>query len=202
MLLRLSRAILLFILLASFTGAYFTAHQAQSAPQSCKYYFIIYGQDWCPHCQRMEAFVKNTYGEQCLEFRDLDVKAWGENFTLIVQDLNQKYQVPVQPAFPLTGILEGGELKVIVQGEVTNSDAIDYMVDKANSQGSGWVAVFLGGQAYAIKPDSILVKAYVPQSPTETSGGGGSGSNTMLIAAGGVLIVVALVGVGYLARKK
>ncbi|MCE4618140.1 MAG: hypothetical protein F7C37_01710 [Desulfurococcales archaeon] len=197
---RLAGTLLLLVLTVSFTGLAYAAYTAHSASQTCEYYFIIYGQEWCPHCQNMEAFVRDNYGSQCLEFRDLDVPAWGENFTLIIQDLNQKYQVPVQAAFPLTGIVVDGKLRVIVQGEVTNRDAIDYMVQKADSEGQEWVAVFIGAQAYAIKPDATILKAFIPEQSTTESNGGGV--NTTLIVAGGILIIVALIGVAYLARKK
>lgn len=195
----LSGAVILFMLAAVYTGVALASHHVAASSSDCKYYFIIYGQDWCPHCQNMESFVIDNYGPQCLEFRDLDVPAWNENFTLIIQDLNQRYNIPVQPAFPLTGILVNGKLRVIVQGEVTNTEAIDYMVQSADEQGKEWIAVYIGDNGYAITPDTIILKAYTPQKQT---GSGSSGVNRLLIIGGVALIIAGLAGVAYLAWRK
>ena len=168
---------------------------------TCKYYFVIYGQDWCPHCQKMEKFVKETYGEQCLEFRDLDVPKWNGNFTMIIKRLNNVYNVPIQPAFPLTGIWEDGKLRAIVLGEVTKPDSIDYIVQRADEEGKNWVVVFLGSKAYAIKPGEQIIEAFKPLKNNTSTSQAGRGVNKTLLYAGIALLAVGAVGVVLLARR-
>jgi len=142
--------------IAAFTGG----------PSCDDCYFIIYGQDWCPHCQAMEQFVIENFGEDRLEFRDLDVPEWRANFEAIVKDLNIRYGIPVQAAFPLTGVLvkQDGEwvLAAIIQGEVTDLNVIKDVVSRSDPPGK--IAVLVGNNVYVIDitNDKVLVEAYTP----------------------------------------
>jgi hypothetical protein len=188
------------------------AHAA-STPSGCKYYFIIYGQDWCPHCQNMEKFVIENYGARCLEFRDLDIPKWNQNFTLIINEFNSKYKVPAQAAFPLTGILVNGKLRAILQGEITSKQVMDYLVEKANKEGSDWIAVYTNG-LYVIKPDDTILHAFKPEQPSNSLGvtlgpansatspiEKGGGRNNALIAAGVTIIIAGVIAAVILARR-
>jgi len=131
-------------------------------------YFIIYGQDWCPYCQAMEEFVVNNYGADRLEFRDLDVPEWEANFLAVVKDLNLQYGIPIEPKFPLTGVLVRGEdggwvLAAIIQGAVTDREAIAQVVSRADPPGE--IAVLVRGQVYVIniENDRVIVEAFTPQ---------------------------------------
>ncbi len=179
-----------------------------ASSNNCHYYFIIYGQDWCPHCQNMERFVIENYGAQCLEFRDLDVPRWNKNFTLIVEELNKKYSVPTQAAFPLTGVLVDGKLRGIIQGEVTSKQAINYVIERADKEGSQWIAVYTNG-LYVIKPDATILHGYKPEHPSNSLGigistttmGGERSSNKMLITAGVLIIIVGVIAAALLLRR-
>ncbi len=187
--------------------------RASTQTTTCKYYFIIYGQDWCPHCQNMERFVIENYGARCLEFRDLDVPRWKQNFTMVVDELNNKYKVPTQAAFPLTGILESGKLRAILQGEITSKQVIEYLVKKADKEGPGWITVYTNG-LYEIKPDDVILHAFEPEHPgnslgiplsSQGSNNGGAGAqaktrNNAYIAAGIAVIVAGIAASAYLAR--
>ncbi|MCE4620674.1 MAG: hypothetical protein F7C33_06600 [Desulfurococcales archaeon] len=187
--------------------------RASSQAATCKYYFIIYGQDWCPHCQNMERFVIENYGAQCLEFRDLDVPRWNQNFTMVVDELNNKYKVPTQAAFPLTGILEKGKLRAILQGEITSKQVIEYLVKKADKEGPEWITVYTNG-LYEIKPDDVILHAFEPEHPgnslgipisSQNSNSNGAGAvektrNNAYIAAGLAVIVAGIAVSVYLAR--
>ena len=133
----------------------------------CSLYFIMYGQEWCPHCQAMDAFVKETYGEACLEFRDLDVPEWKAQFEAVIRDLNIVYGIPAQPAFPLTGVLveKDGELVLaaVIQGEVTDQQIIEQLISYAEPPEKIVVVV---GQPMLVNigDDPILREAYTPQS--------------------------------------
>jgi len=131
-------------------------------------YFIIYGQDWCPYCQAMEEFVITNYGEDRLEFRDLDVPEWEANFVAVVKDLNLQYGIPVEASFPLTGVLVRGDdggwvLAAIIQGAYTDKEAIAQVVGKADPPNE--IAVLVGGQIYVIniEGDRVLQDAFTPQ---------------------------------------
>jgi len=131
-------------------------------------YFIIYGQDWCPYCQAMEEFVITNYGEDRLEFRDLDVPEWEANFLAVVKDLNIQYNIPADTSFPLTGVLVRGEdggwvLAAIIQGAYTDREVIAEVVSRADPPSE--IAVLVGGQIYVIniEGDRVLRDAFTPQ---------------------------------------
>ena len=187
--------------------------RASMQATTCKHYFIIYGQDWCPHCQNMERFVMENYGARCLEFRDLDVPRWKQNFTMVVDELNNKYKVPTQAAFPLTGILENGKLRAILQGEITSKQVIEYLVKKADKEGPDWITVYTNG-LYEIKPDDVILHAFKPEhpgnslgTPITSQGSNNSGAraqaktrNNAYIAAGLIIIIAGIAASAYLAR--
>lgn len=121
-------------------------------------YFVIYGQDWCPHCQAEIAFLNSTYGPSHFEFRDLDDPKWRANFMDAITLLQAK-NIPVQPAFPLTGILVDGRLVAIVQGEISDEAYLDAILKNVDE---GKILVVLGANGYSIPPDQRLIAIFSP----------------------------------------
>ena len=121
-------------------------------------YFVIYGQDWCPHCQAEIAFLNSTYGPSYFEFRDLDNPKWRANFLDAITLLQAK-NIPVQPAFPLTGILVDGRLVAIVQGEISDKAYLDEILRNVDE---GRILVVIGAQGYSIPQDQRLAAIFSP----------------------------------------
>ena len=201
--------VIVFLLVFSLAVTSITiTHAETTQPSNCKYYFIIYGQDWCPHCQNMENFVIKNYGARCLEFRDLDVPRWNQNYTQIIDELNNKYKVPAQAAFPLTGILVNGKLRAILQGEITSTQIMDYLVKRADKEGAQWITVYTNG-LYVIQPDQAIIHAYLPEHPSnsigvkipgETTNNTGGGIKHAYIIAGIIVILLGAITAYYIWR--
>jgi len=121
-------------------------------------YFVIYGQDWCPHCQAEMRFLNETFGPDSYEFRDLDVPEYDAAFRRAVWDLASR-GVPVSGGFPLTGIYVDCQLVAIVEGEISSQDYLNAILDAAEP---GKILVVVGGNGYLVEPNDVLLEVFAP----------------------------------------
>ena len=140
------------------TAIFIAAGSRQGDPLEQNLYFVIYGQDWCPHCQAEMRFLNSTFGSDRVEFRDLDNAEYQAEFLRAITELN-KLGIPAGPYFPLTGIHVNGRLVAVVQGEISSPDYLRSVLENTEK---GRILVVLGGQGYSIPPNQVLEDVFQP----------------------------------------
>ncbi len=156
---RVAAAVAIIVVMAA--GALMAVTGSSNNGSGCdrELYFVVYGQEWCPHCQAELRFLNRTYGPDSFEFRDLDEARYGEEFLRVVANL-QSMGLPVQAAFPLTGIWKNCRLVAVVQGEISSVEYLEAILKEVDE---GRILVVVGAQGFSIPENEAILKAFEPE---------------------------------------
>jgi len=168
------------VLLASLALTFVLVGTVLSQPAP---YFVIYGEESCPHCRKTKELLISCFGEQCVEFREVLAN---ETYLLQFLELSNLLKLSKELEVPLTIVYVNGVPKAAVLGGLPKEEFWRKVVERASSS-PGFIAIGEAGmkelnETYVKIVGSIVGPTKQPQVPgtmgNATGGGEGAGQSS------------------------